>query len=126
MILYRLLRIDENPSAGLKAKNPTSSVRVNEHVTNGSSFNANPSRYISCCKSLEAVRRFANNQQRIVKIDLDGNNPTIHSIIDLTDLATLNNYIPMSNDKGRNFANAFQEVLIEGYIPPECISEVSY
>lgn len=126
MILYRLLRADENPLAGLQAKNPNSNVSVDDHVTNGSNLYANPSRYISCCKSLEAVRRFANYQQPIVKIELDGNNPTIHSlrIIDLTDLATLNRHIPMSNERGRNFANAFQEVLIEGYIPPECISVV--
>lgn len=68
--------------------------------------------------------RFAGCQQPIVKTELNGNNPTVHSlrIIDLTDLATLNQHIPSSNERGRNFANAFQEVLIEGFIPPECIS----
>lgn len=91
MILYRLLRSDENPLAWLRAKDPSSSVFVEYHVTHGSSLNAIPSRYISCCKSLEAVRRFAGCQQPIVKIELNGNNPTVHSlrIIDLTDLATL-------------------------------------
>lgn len=123
MTLYRLLRFDENPSDGLQAKDPNSSVCVEDHVTNGSSYDAKPSKYISCSKSLEAVSRFAKYQQPIVKIEL----PTKHSlrIIDLTDLATLKMHIPMSNEKGRNFANAFQEVLIEGYIPPECISVVS-
>lgn len=125
MILYRLLRSDENPLAWLRAEDSSSSVFVEYHVTHGSSLNAIPSRYISCCKSLEAVRRFAGCQQPIVKTELNGNNPTVHSlrIIDLTDLATLNQHIPSSNERGRNFANAFQEVLIEGFIPPECISQ---
>lgn len=128
MILYRLLRSDENPLAWLRAKDPSSSVFVEYHLTHGSSLNAIPSWYISCCKSLEAVRRFAGCQQPIVKTELNGNNPTVHSlrIIDLTDLATLNQHIPSSNERGRNFANAFQEVLIEGFIPPECISQLIF
>lgn len=124
MILYRLLHPDENPAIGLRARDPASTVNVNDHVTNGSRGPA--SRYISCSRSLEAARRFAGQQQQIVRIEIHGNNPNIKQIIDLTDPATLNMHIPVHNQKGRNFANAFQEVLIEGFIPPGCISVVTF
>lgn len=123
MILYRLLHPDENPAIGLRARDPASTVSVNDHVTYGSRGSA--SRYISCSRSLEAARRFAG-QQQIVRIEIHGNNPNIKQIIDLTDPATLNMYIPVHNQNGRNFANAFQEVLIEGFIPPGCISVVTF
>lgn len=87
-------------------------------------INREASRYISCSRSLEAVRRFAGQQQQIVRIEIHGNNPNIQQIIDLTDPATFNMLI--HNQTGRNFANAFQEVLIEGFIPPECISVVPF
>lgn len=115
--LYRLLRWDENPENGLIAKNPNSNVSIEEHVTNGSYGRA--SRYISCCRSLDAARSFASRSvtrpRIIVEILTDAN-----TVIDLTDEETRSMLV--QNETGRNYARCFEEVLIEGYIPPECIS----
>lgn len=94
---------------------------VNDHVTNGSRGPA--SRYISCCKSQKAVDGFAFKSltcpQTIVEIEIDLNDPSIE-IIDLTDPWTLEELVYY--ETGRNYARKFKEVLIEGFIPPECIS----
>lgn len=68
MILYILLRSDENPLAWLRAEDPSSSVFVEYHVTHGSSLNAIPSRYISCYKSLEAVVDLQAASNRLWKL----------------------------------------------------------
>lgn len=124
--LYRLLRPEEEDFAtdGLSAKDPNSTVNVNDHVTNGSRGPA--SSFISCCKSLEAVQNFASkiaiHPQIIVKIKIDENSLGVN-VIDLTDPEVLAEHV--YDDKGKNFAKYFEEVLIEGWIPPECISIVS-
>lgn len=123
LYLYRLLRPDEEDfeTEGLSAKDPYSSVSVNDHVTNGSRGPA--SSYISCCKSPKAVENFAYKSitcpQTIVKIEIDLNDPSIE-IIDLTDPWTLDEYV--YDESGKNYARKFEEVLIKGYIPPEYIS----
>lgn len=121
MILYRLLRPDEDPKNGLTAKNPNSNVSVDDHVTKGSS--GLPSKYISCCKSLKAVEEFAFKSvvypKRIVRIELNKHWPSITNIIDLTEKETRETKI--LNEKGRNFAKHFEEVLVVGKIPPECV-----
>lgn len=106
---------------GLSAKDINSTVSVNDHVTNGS--RGPPSKYISCSKSEEAIMDFASKSitqpQTIVKIQIDPNDPSIE-IIDLTDRWTLDEHVYV--ESGRNFARKFDEVLIKGHIPPECIS----
>lgn len=106
---------------GLSAKDVNSTVSVNDHVTNGS--RGPPSKYISCSKSEEAIMDFASKSitqpQTIVKIQIDPYDPSIE-IIDLTDQWTLDELV--YDERGRNFARRFEEVLIEGYNPPECIS----
>ena len=122
--MYRLLHPTENPKLGLRAKDPKADVTVEEHVTNGS--DGRDSQYISCSKSLDAIKEFAsksrNHPGRIVKIDTDEGYPEIKKIIDLTDRNTLNKEISMDNDKGRNFASYYKEVLIVGKIPKRCIT----
>lgn len=109
---------------GLSAKDVNSTVSVNDHVTNGS--RGPPSKYISCSKSEEAIMDFASKSitqpQTIVKIQIDPDDPSIE-IIDLTDPWTLDELV--CDESGRNFARKFDEVLIEGHIPPECISVLS-
>lgn len=124
--MYRLLHPTENPALGLSAKDPEADVTVEEHVTNGSY--GRDSQYISCSKSLDAILEFAskscNYPRRIVEINIDESYPEIEMIIDLTDQDTLDNEIPMDNDRGRNFANYYKEVLIVGYIPKRCITQL--
>lgn len=123
VFLYRLLRPhkEDFETAGLSAKDPFSTVSVNDHVTYGSRGYA--SSYISCSKSPEAVEDFASKSithpQTIVKIQIDPDDPSIE-IIDLTDRWTLDEHVYV--ESGRNFARKFDEVLIKGHIPPECIS----
>lgn len=68
---------------------------------------------------MDAVRKFAQNSKTdpkvIVEIQID-----INRIIDLTD--ELTRCMNVQNVTGRNYASHFEEVLIEGYIPPENIS----
>lgn len=124
LVLYRLLRPEEEENFktdGLSAKDINSTVSVNDHVTNGS--RGPPSKYISCSKSEEAIMDFASKSitqpQTIVKIQIDPDDPSIE-IIDLTDRGTLDEHVYV--ESGRNFARKFDEVLIKGHIPPECIS----
>lgn len=124
MELFRLLRPSENPKNGLTAKNPDSNVSVDDHVTKGSS--GLPSKYISCCKSLETVKEFASKSvvfpKIFVRIEKNEHWPQSTKIIDLTDTGTREKLI--LNDKGKNFAMHFKEDLVEGYIPPDCVYEV--
>ncbi|XP_061173720.1 uncharacterized protein LOC133182888 [Saccostrea echinata] len=126
VILYRLLRPDEDPSEGLSAKDPFSDVSVEDHVTYGSG--GSESRFISCCKSYSAIERFVaktwTSPIRIVEIDIDEDDPDIIEIIDLTDPETLDEYFEEDNWKGRNYASWAEEVLIVGTISPDCITEL--
>lgn len=68
---------------------------------------------------MDAVRKFAQNSKTdpkvIVEIQIDKSR-----ILDLTDELTRCTYV--QNVTGRNYASYFEEVLIEGCIPPENIS----
>lgn len=117
--VYQLLRPDENPEDGLFAKDCSSSVSIDTHVTDGS--HGTKSKYISCCRTLAAVKKFASNSgnriRRIAKIKMKRKN-----IIDLTDEECRCTYV--HSQKGQNFAECFKEVLIEDHVPPECIADV--
>lgn len=121
-ILYRLLRPDEDPAKGLKAKDPNSDVTIDSHVSYGSY--GPDSRYISCSKTLEGINLFASNSikfpKRIVKLNIDENDPEIKRIIDLTNSHEL--YQHVFTQQGINFARKFDEVLVEGRIRAECIT----
>ena len=122
MILYRLLRDNEDPSMGLHAKDPHSSISVADHVAYGSHGLA--SRYISCSKSLDAIATFAamstTHPRRFVEISIKETDYHIN-LIDLTNMHTLAFYIPPDNVRGRHFAHRFQEVLVERHIPADKI-----
>jgi hypothetical protein len=78
---------------------------------------------------MSAMRRFAThsrtNPKKVVEINI---NTSDVSIIDLTDPKTLDDCIPPlpGNERARNFATKFEEVLVEGFIPPHCITNTFY
>ena len=124
---FRLLNEKEDPSKGLKAKNPRAEVDVATHVGSGSS-SGKKSQFISASTTYHAIRYFTERSYRdpvtIVKINLRKLTETTDvKIIDLNDIPTRMQHLE-SGTKARNFANRFHEILIVGFIPPECIQVV--
>ncbi|XP_060576480.1 uncharacterized protein LOC132733811 isoform X1 [Ruditapes philippinarum] len=148
MIVYRVLRPDENPEY-LIAKDPFAKYSVYDHVSNGY-LNT---QFISTCKSKAAVKYFAElgkpyakthgttGLRKIVSINLTKLMQLVPSkIIDLTLPGELNSYIPIIppyipgskfHSKARNCATQVQEVLIKlrvietvntTPIPAECVT----
>jgi hypothetical protein len=146
MIVYRVLRPDENPEC-LIAKSPFACYTVLEHVLKGHLS----TQFISTCKSTAKVMDFADKGKpyamknvttglrKIVSINLTKLLQLVPccEIIDLTLPDVLNSYIPImppyipgsdDNIKARKFATKFQEVLIKlpvtDHIPAECVAVI--
>lgn len=93
---------------------------VEDHVEHGSKGPG--SQFISCCKSMSAIKRFSANTFTYPKRAVEMNiNINTCNIIDLTDEGTLDLHISPWNEKARNFARHFEEVLVVGVIPGNCI-----
>ena len=128
--LFRVLRDDENPSYnGISAKNPYGNETVESHVSNGSQAR-HRSQYISTSATREAAEEFAMRgfnyfpgSRRIAVINTVKLGNAV-KYIDLTLPPVLDQVIPLSNERARNFARYFKEVIIEGYIPAACIDVV--
>ena len=122
--LYRLLRDQENPrDIGITAEAPDAKVSVHDHVRFGSNF---CSQYISTSATWHAILIFASKKksypQRIAKINVAALEDEEVSFIDLTDEENREDLL--EDERANNFARKFQEVLIEGAIPPECIDNI--
>ncbi|KAH3800463.1 uncharacterized protein LOC127839888 [Dreissena polymorpha] len=122
--LYRVLKYTENINDGLKARDPTSTRTVCEHVESGSDY---PSRFLSTSANREAAKLFASKgwhqPKRIAHIDcecLRRENPRVQ-FIDLRDSSVLQRYIGPDKPVVRRCAQKYAEVLIEGYVPPSCV-----
>jgi hypothetical protein len=117
--VYRVIRPDEDPSAGLFPKNPDANVSVDEHVRFGSRPGFE-SQYISTTKNIDVAQGWAaRSGNRIVSIDLgqvDGD------IIDLSTYQDRNYYL--LDWKGRGYAMKSEEVLINGSVPASAINLV--
>ena len=117
--VYRVIRPDEDPKAGLYPKDPEANWSIDQHVRFGSDPDFQ-SQYISTTRSLSLARFWASRTgNRIVAIDLsqvDG---------EVTDLSTYEGReYNLLDAKGRGYAMKSEEVLIQGSIPPEAISDV--
>ncbi|XP_053406473.1 uncharacterized protein LOC128559251 [Mercenaria mercenaria] len=159
-ILYRVLKPNEDPSNGIKADDPYADYTVMQHVGKGTYLNT---QFISTSKTSEAMKVFAEHTKqyaknegtigtrKIVEVDVRILRQYVPDCIyiDLTDQAVLNKYIPnlpnKLNTSARNFAHAFEEVLLQpvikqpsqldttgkwiqpilpGIIPPQCIKVI--
>lgn len=114
--VYRALRADEDPEFGIYAKSPSAIKSPGYHVRYGGRART---QWISTTKSYEiAVARFAKGDaSRVVAIDLD---KVLSNVIDVS-YGQFPGNDPYDNQVTRSYAISAQEVLIEGYIPPEAI-----
>ncbi|KAK3104912.1 hypothetical protein FSP39_013071 [Pinctada imbricata] len=120
--VYRLLNESEKPERGLWAKNPKADISIQEHVETGSW--GTESQFISTSATLGAVQQFARNsksrRKRIVEINLtEVEKIPGNKIYDLS--VERNRKMHLRSEKSLNFARKFQEVLIQGNVPPEWI-----
>lgn len=115
--VYRVIRPDEDPTIGIAAKNPSASETIARHVRYGSKrwFR---SQYISTTRSLDvAINWWAKKPgNRIVRIDV---RKVYNRVVDLS--TEIGRRLYLENQIQRNFAKAFQEVIVEFYIPPAAI-----
>ncbi|WKB54340.1 RHS repeat-associated core domain-containing protein [Eleftheria terrae] len=115
---YRVLRSDEDPSAGLAPKDPTANYTPEGHVGHGSRPEFR-SQYISASRTYEQAvsnsQRYGTGRERIVRIDLS----QVHDAIDLNSECS-----PLKGISARRFAGRSGEVLIVGSVPPSAIKIV--
>jgi hypothetical protein len=118
-MLYRLLRRYESIENGLIAKDPLSDESVYNHITSSGKVGFQ-SKFISTCGSLSAVLKFAgvNEFPRIAKI-WEKNLPVVKIYLRIQE--NRDNYHignnANENEKFDNYARAFEEVLLVGYVP---------
>lgn len=117
--LYRVLRPTETTVNGIHAKNPWAKFKVKEHVANG-----RLSTTASSSKAVEFASKDPNYQpgnKRIAQI----NTERLQNVqyIDLTNPSVLYSEIP-DDERAQNFARHFEEVLIVGDIPADCIYKI--
>ena len=124
--VFRVLRLDEEPSLGLFPKNPFSNESVARHVNQYNERDFRSSRYISTTASAETAikwciwNRRSQDNPAFSMIDTRFLDPTC--IIDLTIEDIRNHYIPDVSDKiTREFAQRSWEVLFTKPIPASAI-----
>ena len=118
--IYRLLNDDEDPKDGLSAKDPKARKSVEEHVSMGSKPGFK-SQFISATSTYKGVYTFAmkkwNDKIRIAKINItESLSLGVDIVINTNDIIEA-----CESDKAINFARKFDEVLIIGFIPSECL-----
>ena len=123
--LYRLLRPDEwdAQTKGIAPKRPDAKVSVLQHIAYGSN---NSSKYISTSASWGGILEFARHSTVFPKKVAQINRALLTNVevIDLTDPHVRIMHLG-GDDRANNFANKFEEVLIVGYIPPECVTAIT-
>ena len=128
--IYRLLRFNESYREGLRPKNINSRTDLQKHVEKGSK--GVQSRYISCCKTLFALRRLggitneSSRVREVVRINISKLNRDKVKVIDLTDCDTRRLYIN-SSSRAWDFAEKFEEVILDpvvSHVPKECVEKI--
>lgn len=110
MYLYRVLRLDEDPTKGLRAKDPSKNYKPGYHVCFGSRSDVR-TQYISTTANYDVAFNWAwKTNNRIVGIHV----PTAMSWgVQVLDLRDPNN-IHIGGRTAINFANSSAEVLLYG------------
>ena len=120
--VWRVCRPDENPGKGLVPKDPTATKTLNSHIGSGSR-SGYQSQYISTTKDYATAYKWAQKTPgaRIVKIDTS---KLSNKVYDFTDPAVRAKYL--SGRWSNNFAKGSQEVVIEGPVRSEAITEATF
>jgi hypothetical protein len=114
--VFRVLRPEEDPAAGLFPKDPSSTRSLDYHVRYGSGPGVR-TRFISTTALRQVAVKWATKDgRRIAVIDLS---KVQGGVYDLTIAANRRRYL--TNPVARNFAQASAEVVIEGTIPADAI-----
>lgn len=129
--VYRILRIRETYTWGLRPKNISSNISIEEHVAEGSK--GIESQYISCCKTLNGIRKLGGitNKSNLVRAVVKINITKLRKlrgeiqIVDLTDTRIRRKHI-RPNSKAWGYAEKFEEVIIcpTSHIPPEYVKYI--
>ena len=140
--MYRVLRDDESASDGLVAKKPNAKITVVQHVngTIASQFISTTADYVSATKFADCAMQYNKRKLlpqtsfTIVRVDMSKlivDVPRI-KIIDLSNRDVLNKWLPPTEAtcgigyaRARKYATEYQEVLIKGRIPNDCIEIVA-
>lgn len=126
--VYRVLRFDESYTDGIFPKDIHSEQSIEQHVLHGSK-SWFKSRFISCCKTITAVKKIASftniyiDKRDVVQINISKLNPKEVTVIDLTDNNTRDQHLQDST--ALRYAQMYEEVILEPKIciPSECIEK---
>jgi RHS repeat-associated protein len=124
--VYRNLRPDENPANGLSARKPGRGMTPAGHVRNGSNKTFKGSQYISTTTDPAVVAKWRAEGQQTVKFDTDDVIPDSHGNRSIVDISTPEK-AQAKGIKGpaRNYAVNSREVLVEGHVPGNKITNVN-
>jgi len=114
--IYRNLRPDEDPAAGLSAKNPEATYSMTYHVGSGSKPNVR-TQWISTTKSMDVIKKWIQPGGRVAVIDPDKIRPD--DLADLTTPEARDTYLAGWSAKA--YAASSQEVLVNGHIDESAI-----
>jgi len=121
IIVYRLLRPDEDPSKGLSAKKPGRGMTVHGHVSTGSRNKG--SQFISTSTDPEALAKHREPGQRMVSFDTEDVVPDKVGNKRVIDISTVEK--AKANGVGSvsaRFANDSKEILVEAHVPSSAIT----
>lgn len=130
--MYRLLRVNESYTQGLRPKHISSKIILEEHVENGSKGNC--SRFISCSGTVDGLHRLIRltndcwRVRKVMRINLtklkDFKDVTI---INLTDKNVREKFIDR-HSKAWGYGHNFEEVVMapKSHIPAECVEKIGF
>ena len=127
--VYRVLRYNESYTDGLKPKDINSKTTLQEHVGMASKSNVK-SRYISCFKTMAALKIFVSNSETraecvVVRINITKLDQNKVKVIDLTNEVTRKKHL-IDKSKACNCAVKYDEVVLEPEenVPMECVERI--
>lgn len=120
IVVYRLLRPDEDPAKGLNAKKPGRNMTIHGHVATGSRNKG--SQFISTSTDPKALEKWRSPGQTMVSFDTDDVVPDVkgnQNVFDISDVGKAKKH--GVGAVSANMAAKSKEVLVEAHVPPKAI-----